>query len=151
MFLFFILSSAHWPHLYSISQGTSGFGCFMTQCSSSKTQSCDLKHRVRTVIYNYLWPKCCRFCSQAPLLPRAGLLQLRGEAHAAEPGQKAEPLLAFSPPRACVSFVLKHASPQCQIFLPGCSIRFPLEFLELQVMCYTFTLFLCSSPLSEFG
>lgn len=154
MFLFFILSSACWPHLYSISQGTSGFGCFMTQCSSLKMQCCDLKHRVRTVIYNYLWPKCCCFCSlghRSCRGPGSCSCAGRGEGHAAEPGQAAEPLLVSSSPRACVSFVLEHASPHCQIFLHGYSVCFPREFLELQVMFYTFALFFRSSPFSEFG
>lgn len=148
MFLFFILSSARWPHLYSIAQGTSGFGCFMTQCSSLKTQCCDLKHRVRTVIYNYLWPKCCCFCSLRHCSCRGpGSCSCAGhrEAHTAEPGQTAELLLVFSSPWACGFFVLEHTSPQCQIFLPGYSVCFPLEFLELQVMFYTFTLFFLSS------
>lgn len=68
MFLFFILSSARWPHLCSISQGTSGFGCFMTRCCSLERQCCDLKHGVRTVIYSCLWPKCCCCCSRWSLV-----------------------------------------------------------------------------------
>lgn len=107
MFLLFLLSSARWPHLYSISQGTSGFGCFMTQCSSLKMQCCDLKHRVRTVMYNYLWPKCCCFCS-----PRHH--SCRGTCScscaACREALAAEPPPMFLSPWAHVSFVHRHFS-----------------------------------------
>lgn len=83
--------------------------------------------------------------SRAPLLPRSGLLQLRGAAHASQPGQAAELLLGFSSPRTCVSFVLEHASPPCQIFLPGYSICFPLEFPELQVALHSYPFLLLYS------
>lgn len=146
MFLFVILSSARWPNLCSISQGTSGFGCFMTQCSSLKMQRCRLKPRVRTLIYNCLWPKCCCCCSRALVLPWHGCWGPCGRAW-----PKAELLLAFSSPRAPVLFVLEHTCPQCQIFLPGCSVWFPLEFLELQILFYPLTLFFHSNPLYEFG
>jgi len=72
-------------------------------------------------------------------------------AHAAEPGQTAEPWLVPSSTPACASFVLQHGSPQGQVFLPGCGIHFPLEFLELQVVPYLLTLLFCSSTFSEFG
>lgn len=123
----------------------------MTQCSSLKTQRCDLKHRVRTVIYNYPWPKCCCFyslrhhsCCGPGSCSCAGRPTLQSLA-------KRQSRSWFFRPLEPLSFVLQHASPQCQIFLPGYSVCFPLEFLELQVMFYTFTLFFHSSPFSEFG
>lgn len=141
MFLFFILSSARWPHLYSISQGTSGFGCFMTQCCSLERQCSDLKHGVRMVIYSCLWPKCCCCCSRwalvLPWLVLRALWQSLAEGRAV--------------PAFFILLVLEHTCPQCQIFLPGCGVCFPLEFPELCVLFYPLILFFHSSPLYEFG
>lgn len=126
MFLFFILSSARWPHLCSIAQGTSGFGCFMTQCCSLRRQCCDLKHCVRTVIYSCLWPKCCCCWGSAPALVGA-----EGRAWL-----NAELLLLFHPLEPVSSLCLSTLVPTVKYSCQAVVIASHWNFLSCE-FCFT--------------